>query len=204
MRTIISICLLFIAVCLQSQELIQFPDLVKLSHNNGELAREGRKYSFIGVNDSFNTQENIYFGFNFSNKELACVNGKALPPYECKDFFIDNYNLSNNAVYLNSKTDVSCKIGHDFEDTQVDVLLKIIATDSKGKPIDFIKKENLLLLPVNGDFDLYVVMEMSYNLKGETEVEWKPVLELYDSLPTNPKYLIFTSFEESTFQFYIF
>jgi|AntAceMinimDraft_14_1070370.scaffolds.fasta_scaffold47454_2 hypothetical protein len=204
MKTFISIVFLLTAFYSQSQELVKFPEGVKISHDNGEVAREGRHYSFTGVNESFNTLENIYFGFNHENKELACVNGKDLPPFECKDFFIDNYNFSGNALYLYSKTIISCKIDYQFEDTEVDIRLKIIATDVFGEPIDFIKKENLLVLPIIGDFDLYVVMEMFYNLEGETEVEWKPVLDLFDYLPTNPKYLIFTSFEESSLQFYNF
>ncbi|MDD2636245.1 MAG: hypothetical protein PHW82_12205 [Bacteroidales bacterium] len=195
MKTIISICLVLVAVCIKSQEFIPFPDLVQINHDSVELAREGRNYSFTNINELFNSQEIVYFGYNLENRELACINGKALPPFECKDFFVNNYKLSGNTVYLNTKTSISCKRDSEFQDTEVNVRLKIITKDKYSKPINFVKKGNLLLFPVKNDFNLYVVMEMSYNLKGETETEWKPVLDLYDTLPTNPKYLIFTSFE---------
>ncbi len=176
----------------------------QVTDDGGEVAREGRRYQFSIHDTVYDYLKQLYFGINPQNEKLACVNGKSLPPFECEDFFTNNYNLAGNTAYLNTTTTISCKKGSDFEDKQVDIRLKVIATDFSGKQLAFVKKDNLIVLPIKNNFYLYVIMEMLYNKQGGNQAEWEPVLDAFDALPTNPAYLIFTSFNISELQFYSF
>lgn len=175
----------------------------QVTNDGGEIAREGRNYSFSNIEDIIRINDDVCFGFNFKNKELACINGKALPPFECQDFFIDDYTIIDDVIYLYSSTIISCKQNGDFKDTKMALRLKLVLKDDSGDQLNFEKKEDLFVASIKGNFSLLVQMEMAeYNNQNIEMLNWKSVLDLYDELPTNPKYLIFTSFEEKEMNFF--
>ena len=169
-----------------------------LRNNAGEVAREGCMFSYTEIEN----YDYLFFGFKGNNKALACVNGKSIPPFECQDFFIDDYSIVDDVLYLYSSTIINCKKEGDFEDIKMAIRLKLVLKDDFGDKLSFKKKEDLFVASIKGNFSLFVKMEMAeYNNQNIETLNWKSVLDLFDELNTNPKILIFTSFEESEMEF---
>lgn len=176
------------------------PNDIIISHDGGEVAREGRVYSYANINNN----DTLFWGFDITDTNIACINGNSKPPFECKNYFTDSIEIVGNTAYLYAETLVRYISKNELKERPVKARLILTATSLKQDEINFVKSTNMLYLALDRDFNVSVKIE----LLGPTDCKWRndadsimysgkwaSALDVFDAMPTDPNYLIFTSFD---------
>jgi hypothetical protein len=189
---LLSIILFVWQINIFGQTVIADPSGTNLGTSGTNVAASGGiTYSY--TNSSW-PSSCIAWGFDKSNSNLGCINGMDQPPWNCANWFTTSSSISGNIAYLNTSTTVRyTTTGGSYTNGTLSARLKITATTSGGTPINFAQNGNTYFIPVTGNFNIKVEME----LYGPGSA-----FDIFNNLHTDPSYSIYSSFNFSETDFY--